>query len=373
CNTLKCFERLVLEHIKDIIFDSLDPLQFAYRCNRSTEDAISITLHTTLSHLENKNCYARLLFVDYSSAFNTVIPSQLIAKLQDLQPSSSLCNLVLDFLTGRPQQVRIGGKTSSIITINTGTPQGSVLSPLLYSVYTHDCISKYSSNTILKFADDTTVIGLISKDDETAYREEVRLLAEWCQDNDLTLKTKERIVDFHKQATEHNPIYIGGEAVEQVSSFRFLGVTLTDDLKWSSHTAAVVRKTQQHLYFLRRRSKARMSPTTLCRFYRCTVESILTGCITSWYSDCSVQDCRALQRVVSTAQQITCTRLPAIQDIHITCCLRKVNRIRRDPSHPALSVFTLLPSRKRLKSIRTCTSRFRNCFYPTAIRLMNNR
>uniref|UniRef100_A0A3B3QVD1 Reverse transcriptase domain-containing protein n=1 Tax=Paramormyrops kingsleyae TaxID=1676925 RepID=A0A3B3QVD1_9TELE len=372
---MKCFERLVLEHIKDINPDSLDPFQFAYRSNRSTEDAISITLHTTLSHLENKNCYARL-FVDYSSAFNTVIPSQLITKLLDLGLSSSLCNWVLDFLPDRPQQVRIGGKTSSIITISTGTPQGSVLSPLLYSLYTHDCVAKYSSNTILKFADDTTVIGLISEDDETAYREEVRLLAEWCQDNNLTLnvnKTKEMIVDFRKQATEHRPINIGGEAVEQVSSLRFLRVTLTDDLKWSSHTAAIVKRAQQRLYFLRRLRKARMSPTTLCRFYRCTVESILTGCITSWYSSCSVQDNRALQRVVHSAQKITGTQLPAIHDIHTIRCLRKVNRIRRDPSHPALSLFSLLPSGRRLQSIWTRTSRFRNSFYPTAVRLMNNQ
>lgn len=94
---MKCFERLVLGHIKDIIPDSLDPLQFAYCHNRPTEDAISHKLHTTLAHLENKNCYARLLFVDYSSAFNTVIPSKLIQKLLDLGLSATLCNWILDF------------------------------------------------------------------------------------------------------------------------------------------------------------------------------------------------------------------------------------------------------------------------------------
>ncbi len=66
----KCFEKLVREHICSVLPASLDPLQFAYRSNRSTDDAIAFTLHTALSHLENKNTYVRMLFVDYSSAFN---------------------------------------------------------------------------------------------------------------------------------------------------------------------------------------------------------------------------------------------------------------------------------------------------------------
>ena len=49
----------------------------------------------------------------------------------------------------------------------------SLLSPLLYSLFTHDCVATHASNSIIKFADDTTVVGLITNNDETAYREEV--------------------------------------------------------------------------------------------------------------------------------------------------------------------------------------------------------
>ena len=72
---------------------------------------------------------------------------------------------------GRPQVVRVGNNTSAMLILNTGSPHGCMLSPLLYSLFTHDC------NTIIKFADDTTVVGLITDNDETAYREEVRDLA----------------------------------------------------------------------------------------------------------------------------------------------------------------------------------------------------
>lgn len=172
----KCFERLIRDYICSVLPASLDPLQFAYRSNRSTDDAIAFTLHTALSHLENKNTYVRMLFVDYNSAFNTIVPATFVAKLQILGLNRSLCSWILDFLTGRSQVVRMGNNTSSPLTLNTGAPQGCVLSPLLYSLYTHDCTATHSSNVIVKFADDTTVIGLITNNDETAYREEVSTL-----------------------------------------------------------------------------------------------------------------------------------------------------------------------------------------------------
>ena len=67
---MKCFERLAMAHINPSIPETLDPLQFAYRPNRSTDDAVSIALHTALSHLNKRNTYVRMLFIDYSSAFN---------------------------------------------------------------------------------------------------------------------------------------------------------------------------------------------------------------------------------------------------------------------------------------------------------------
>ncbi len=200
----KCFEKLVRDYICSVLPASLDPLQFAYRSNRSTDDAIAFTLHTTLSHLENKNTYVRMLFVDYSSAFNTIVPATLVAKLQTLGLNRSLCSWILDFLTGRSQVVRMGNNTSSPLILNTGAPQGCVLSPLLYSLYTHDCTATHSSNVIVKFADDTTVIGLITDNDETAYREEVSTLTKWCQENHLSLnidKTKELVVDYRRHPT----------------------------------------------------------------------------------------------------------------------------------------------------------------------------
>ncbi len=136
------------------------------------------------------------------------MPSKLTVKFRALGLNNSLCSWILDFLTGRRQVVRIGSNISSPLTLNTGAPQGCVLSPLLYSLYTHDCVAANSSNIIIKFADDTTVVGLIIDDAESAYREEVHTLTNWCHNNNLSLnisKTKELVVDFSRRTREHPP------------------------------------------------------------------------------------------------------------------------------------------------------------------------
>ncbi|KAI4905911.1 hypothetical protein NFI96_012457 [Prochilodus magdalenae] len=307
------------EHQSLTLSPTEDPHQFAYCQNRSTEDAVSIALHSVLSHLDNKNTSVRMLFIDFSSAFNTVIPSQLITKLTDLGISSHMCNWLLDFLTNRPQHVRMDNHCSSTITINTGVPQGCVISPFLFSLFTHDCKPVNDSNIIIKFADDTTVIGLIKDSDEAAYREEVDRLAEWCDTNNLLLnaeKTKEIIVDFRRNADSHPPLHIKGTAVERVNSFKFLGVHISEDLTWTTSCSKLVKKAHQRLFFLRTLRRNQLSSDILVNFYRCTIESILTNCITAWYGCCSATDRKALQRVVKAAQRITGTPLPAIEDIY---------------------------------------------------------
>ncbi len=121
---MKVFERLLENHICSSI-------------HRSTDDAISQVLHSSLTHIDSKNGnYVRLLFIDYSSAYNTIVPTKLAVKLSDLSITSSLCDWIQDFLTARPQVMKVGQFTSNSITLNVGAPQGCVLSPLLYSLYT---------------------------------------------------------------------------------------------------------------------------------------------------------------------------------------------------------------------------------------------
>ncbi len=258
--------------------------------------------------------------------------------------------------------VKVGQFTSNSITLNIGAPQGCVLSPLLYSLYTHDCVSSHSSTSIIKFADDTVVLGLINNDDETAYLDEVERLTSWCQDNCLSLnvsKTKELIVDFRKrQQRPYTPLMISGTPVERVSCFKYLGVNISEDLTWTTHIQTQVKKARQRLYHLRQLRKFRVSPAILKTFYSGAIESVLTQCISVWYGNSSNQDCKALQRVVRLAERISGST-------------HRAAKITKDSNHPGNHLFRLLPSGRRYRSLMAKTERLRKSFFPQAIRLLN--
>ena len=122
------------------------------------------------------------------------------------------------------------------------------------------------------------------------------------------------MVDFKKQQMEHPSIHIMGLQWK----VRFLGVHITDKLKWSTNTDIVVKKAQQRLFNLRRLKKFSLH-LKASNFYRCTIESIL--------SDCTVLNHKALQGVVCSAKRIPGGKLPALHDTYSTCRHRKAKNI----------------------------------------------
>ena len=124
------------------------------------------------------------------------------------------------------------------------------------------------------------MVGLITDNDETANGEEVRDLAVWYQDNNFSLnmiKTQEMIVDYRKRRTEHTPSLSGRAGVEQVESFKFLGVQSSHKLEWSIHTKTVMKRGHQNLYPLRRLKRFGMGPEILKRFYSCTIANMVAS------------------------------------------------------------------------------------------------
>eukprot|EP00061_Rhincodon_typus_P005626 g25379.t1 len=103
-----------------------------------------------------------------------------------------------------------------------------------------------------------------------------------------------------KKGGEHAPININETEVKRVKSIKFLRVTITDNLSWTPHVDATVKRTPRRHFFLRQLRKFSMSVRTLTIFYRCTIESTLSGSIMAWYSNCSAQDRKKLQKVVCT-------------------------------------------------------------------------
>ena len=140
----------------------------------------------------------------------------------------------------------------------------------------------HESTQILKFADDTTVPGLITNSNESEYRDQVNKLIGWCSENNLELnvdKTKETIVDFRRI---FSPLLIEGRTVETVQHFRFLGSRISSNLKWKLNIDSIVKRAQHRLYILRRLRSFGLSTQIMLTFYRVAIESVLFSLIV-WF------------------------------------------------------------------------------------------
>ena len=223
---MKVCERLVLNDLISKVALHLDPMQFAYQKDRNTEDAILTLLELLYAHLEQTRFgnSARVMFFDFSSAFNTIQPHLLVKKLLDINVPCGLIRWTLDYLTNRSQYVKIGQSSIlNVICSSTGAPQGTVLAPFLFTLYTSDCRSQSSKCPLIKFADDTALIGLISKDDDSAFLSQVDSFVNHCDANYLELnvsKTKEMVIDFRQTRPDLQQVDIKGSAVARVDMYK---------------------------------------------------------------------------------------------------------------------------------------------------------
>ncbi|KAI3364359.1 hypothetical protein L3Q82_011160, partial [Scortum barcoo] len=256
----------------------------------------------------------------------------------------------------RPQSVRIHDVSSSSISLSTGSPQGCVLSPLLFTLLTHDCSAIHPSCLIVKFADDTAVVGRIANNDESDYRQEVEHLEGWCRQNNLCInvkKTKEMIVDFRRG--RHLPLPCTSEGLRW---------------KWSpaSGTSASLLPQEAEA-----RRAGELSPDLLLQMcggerpvllHHRVARQLLGG-----------REEGSLQRVVKAAQRTVGRSLPTTTDIY-TFQMQETGLLHHEGphSHTAHELFVVpLPSgRRRLRSIKSRTTRLRNSFFPEAVRLLNS-
>jgi hypothetical protein len=371
---MKCLERLVLKHLRENTKCIMDPLQFAYQAKRGVEDAVVSLLHRVYTHIESSGSYARILFVDFSSAFNTIQPHILMSKLKTYGVNSTLIHWIRSFLSNRSQHVRVNQVQSEMLTTNTGAPQGCVISPVLFTLYTNDCRSRVCQCFNIKFADDTAMVGLI-RGSELEYRREIDSFAVWCSVNYLELnikKTKELVIDFRPRKTAIVPVIINSQPVEIVSEYRYLGTVIDSKLSWNSNTTAIYNKGQQRLYFLRKLRSFNVDPKIMTLFYLGFIESIVTFSFHAWFGSLSVQNKNKLNSIIKISSKILGKQMPSLQILYDIRILKKARIILNDDMHVLNDQLQFLPSGRRLRVIPFKTNRAMKTFIPNCIRLINN-
>ena len=178
-----------------------------------------------------------------------------------------------------------------------------MLSPVLYTIYTNDYRSHHESTKIIKFADDSSIIGLL-QDNEIHYQNEVQGFVGWCQENFLTVnvaKTKELIVDFRIHKDPLDPITINDQKVEIITSYKYLGMYIDNDLKWSVHANNLLKSCNQRLYFLRKLNLFNVNKAIMKIFYSSTIESLITFGIVCYGCNLNKNQKQGINRVIKKA------------------------------------------------------------------------
>ena len=374
---VKCLEKLVLSILLPCVAPFQDVYQFAYKNKRSVDDAIAVFTDLIYKHLDSPGNYCRTLFVDFSSAFNTIQPRILIEKLLHMNVNKHICAWILEFLTNRPQfvRLRIDSKTffSETRTINIGSPQGTCISPALFTIYTDECRSENDLVKIIKFADDTAILALMNtKVNSDVFLCQISRFVSWCNDHSLQLnvsKTKEIIFDFRKNQDGHDAVEIDGQVVERVEEYKYLGVTVNERLDWSEHASNVLSKIDQRLYFVRKLKYFNIDNTLISLFYRSAIQSLISFCVCVWGGNLNCREACKFDRVARRVFKMTNIEQDSFLQIFNKSCLRKIEKIIKDKDHPLSNSVTFSSRSNRPILLKTNRERYRMSFVPYSIKL----
>lgn len=299
----KCYEKLILSRIRLLLPSTLDRYQFGYKEGFSTVDALCTTIHEICSHLDKKSSNAvRCMFLDFSSAFNTISPVRLVQKmLYDYRLPASICKLIFDFMINRTQYVVTNKTKSTISTTNVGSPQGCILSPFLFCLYTNDLKSQLNDVKIIKYADDTLIIGKIADNNCESYMHTLQWVEDWCQENCLILnanKTKELIFDFAKNSRRWEMVKINGKEIERASSIKYLGCEIDERLTFKNRSETTIKKAKSRRHMVYKLYEFNVEKRFISTAYNAFVRSVIMYALPSYYYLMSAQDKNTMKKCI---------------------------------------------------------------------------
>lgn len=249
-NLAKIIEKIIKKRIVMFLekYKLISEQQYGFREGRSTEDAI-YKLTSYMYNALDKKKPALCIFVDLSKAFDTVSHEKLLGKMKHYGLRGNICKLIKSYLSNRKQQVNIDGTLSNPETVTYGVPQGTVLGPLLFTIYINDLLTLKTTGTILSFADDTAIWYESNSWDNLKIESErdFNNIKNWFQRNKLTLNVeKTKYLPFTSYAA--NLPNIGALTIDEnteipeAESIKYLGIIIDRHVRWNLQILNIVKK-----------------------------------------------------------------------------------------------------------------------------------
>ena len=246
----KIFERVIHTQLYTYFDENklLSEQQYGFREKHSTELA-ALKLVDYINHEMDIGNTPEAIFIDLSKAFDTLNFDILIHKLQFYGLSGNSLALMKSYVTGRMQYVLFNKTKSDLAIITTGIPQGSILGPLLFSIYVNDIINSSDKLQYLLYADDTTLY--FNREHVTPHNanleinNELSKVMNWLKLNKLSLNVqKTKYMTFHKSQKNVTPLNLSIDdiPIDSVDEFNYLGIILHERLTWKNHINMVTNK-----------------------------------------------------------------------------------------------------------------------------------
>ncbi|KAK3090482.1 hypothetical protein FSP39_012209 [Pinctada imbricata] len=309
----KLFERVMFRHIYNHLHenDLLYDLQAGFRPGHSTVSQLIEIYHQICLAIDNRD-FSCFTFCDISKAFDRVWIKGLIHKLDKYGIKGQLLSWLSDYLTDRTQQVKLKNSVSSQGIINSGVPQGSVLGPLLFLIYINDLPDGLKGLTRL-FADDTSNahtssdITQIQNDNNEDLKQIIKWAKSWLVDFNPH-KTKIMIFGSRNYSDSTIDFNFDGQTIHPTKEHVHLGITFSDDAKWSKHVDYIISRVSKQISVLRK-LKYQLSRTFLSNIYTTFIRPTFEYACEVW-DNLTVYDSDRLEKFQLEAGRIV-TGLPS--------------------------------------------------------------
>ena len=261
----KLFERLFINRLKPIVEQKcvIPKHQFGFRNSHSTIDQVHRIIDTIENTFESKSvCSA--VFLDVSQAFDKVWHPGLLFKIKKILPKQ-FCEVIKSYLEERFFRIKYEDAFSELKEIKAGVPQGSILSPLLYLIFTSDLLCREDHITAT-FADDTALLAVAETAEQSSLKvqEAVDSIVSWAKKWRIQLNSSKSTHTFYSlKKIDYSPVYISGTAIPHSNQAKYLGMTLDTRLRWKEHVKKkreeLDLKSKKMYYLIGRRSKLSIS------------------------------------------------------------------------------------------------------------------
>lgn len=300
-NLAKVFEKVIHSRLSSYLESNnlLSPNQYGFRPGKSTKDAIA-ELATYIYGNLDKSKPIIAVFIDLAKAFDTVDHELLLTKLCNIGIRGNALMLIKSYLSNRSQVVRINNKYSKEEQIKSGVPQGSILGPLLFTIFINSMLQNNVYGRVIAYADDTVLLVTADTWNEAlAYANSfLNSIVDWLRRNKLCInidkteymtfstyvdrQPEEATVRIHKIDCRSNP-NCDCDKISRVHKVKYLGIYIDYLMRWEEHVSYITSKNRYLLFIIRKLNNVLNEKQLIILYHALFISTVNYGII-AWGS-----------------------------------------------------------------------------------------